>query len=60
MSILEPKELGVEYFKFEHNAYYREVQKQFMRAVDSHDPENILVLNIFALTLIWKRIHRLD
>jgi len=41
MSYLCSKE-GFLYFKFEHNSYYQEVQKSFMKAVDTLNPDNIV------------------
>lgn len=56
MTLLEPKELGFEYFKFEHDSHYREIQKQFMKAVDSHDPENILVITQPLMLVLFELI----
>jgi hypothetical protein len=46
MSYLYSKN-GFLYFKFVHNVHYQDVQKQFMRAVDSLNPDNIV--NILKL-----------
>lgn len=46
MSYLDSRD-GYLFFKFEHNSHYVEVQKQFMRAVDTMNPDNIV--NILKL-----------
>ncbi|XP_021963166.1 transcription factor 25 [Folsomia candida] len=33
---------GYPYFKFDHNLHYQDVQKEFMRAVDTLNPDNIV------------------
>ncbi|XP_072452206.1 ribosome quality control complex subunit TCF25 [Chiloscyllium punctatum] len=43
MQLLETKS-GVQYFTFEHNRDYQQVQFKFLDAVDSMDPNNILTL----------------
>ncbi|XP_043937663.1 transcription factor 25 [Protopterus annectens] len=43
MRLLETKS-GIQYFTFEHNRDYQQVQFKFLEAVDSMDPHNIVVL----------------
>lgn len=43
MSFLEANKHGFLYFKFEHNKEYQEVQRQFIRAVNTLNPDNIVV-----------------
>ncbi|XP_036391779.1 transcription factor 25 [Megalops cyprinoides] len=43
MSLLESKE-GLQYFTFEHNRDYQQVQFKFLDAVESMDPNNIVAL----------------
>lgn len=42
MSLLESKN-GLQYFTFEHNRDYQQVQFKFLDAVESMDPNNIVV-----------------
>jgi len=42
MSFLENRD-GFLYFKFDHNSMYREAQRQFMEAVNTLNPDNIVV-----------------
>ena len=42
MTMLESR-LSVQYFTFEHNKWYQEVQFLFLDAVESSDPQNIMV-----------------
>ncbi|XP_028812158.1 ribosome quality control complex subunit TCF25 isoform X3 [Denticeps clupeoides] len=43
MSLLESRD-GLQYFTFEHNRDYQQVQFKFLDAVESMDPNNIIVL----------------
>ncbi|XDV29369.1 hypothetical protein PO909_032505 [Leuciscus waleckii] len=43
MSLVESKD-GIQHFTFEHNRDYQQVQFKFFDAVESMDPNNILVL----------------
>lgn len=43
MHLLETKS-GIQYFTFEHNRDYQQVQFKFLEAVDSMDPHNIVIL----------------
>lgn len=39
---------GFLYFKFDHNAEYREVQRSFMLAVETYNPDNIVeILRVY-------------
>lgn len=42
MTLLESKD-GVQYFTFEHSRDYQQVQFKFLDAVESMDPNNIVV-----------------
>ncbi|CAL8100993.1 unnamed protein product [Orchesella dallaii] len=44
MSFVESNKQGYMYFKFEHNKEYQEVQKQFIRAVNTLNPDNIVTI----------------
>lgn len=43
MSFLEANKQGYLFFKFEHNKEYQDIQKQFIRAVNTLNPDNIVV-----------------
>ncbi len=42
MSLLQSKD-GVQYFTFEHSRDYQQIQFKFLDAVESMDPNNIVV-----------------
>lgn len=42
MTLLQSKD-GIHYFTFEHNRDYQQVQFKFLDAVESMDPNNIVV-----------------
>lgn len=46
MSFLDTSKQGYLSFKFEHNKEYQDVQKQFIRAVNTLNPDNIVVSNL--------------
>lgn len=48
MTLLETKD-GVHYFTFEHSREYQQVQFKFLDAVESMDPNNIVVNEILQL-----------
>lgn len=43
MSLVESKD-GIQHFTFEHNRDYQQVQFKFFDAVESVDPNNIVVI----------------
>jgi hypothetical protein len=43
MSLISEDVDGCDKFKYDHDRYYREVQRAFMLAVDTLDPNNIVV-----------------
>ena len=51
MILLESK-FGIQYFAFEHSRDYQQIQFKFLDAVESMDPNNIVVNNVF-LALSW-------
>lgn len=46
MSLVESKD-GLQHFTFEHNRDYQQVQFKFFDAVESMDPNNIVVIVVF-------------
>lgn len=49
MTLLQSKD-GIQYFTFEHSRDYQQVQFKFLDAVESMDPNNIVVKKlIFAV-----------
>lgn len=49
MQLVETRR-GVQYFTFEHHREYQQVQFKFLDAVESMDPNNIVVRCEIALT----------
>lgn len=43
MSLVETKN-GVQYFKYEHNLHYQQIQMKFLEAVESLNPDNIVTI----------------
>lgn len=41
---------GVQFFAFEHSQDYQQVERRFLQAVDSLDPDNIVVSISFTFT----------
>lgn len=52
MTLLQSKE-GVQYFTFEHGRQYQQVQFKFLDAVESMDPNNIVVKNFTLCSALW-------
>lgn len=46
MRLVESKE-GLQFFAFEHSKQYQAIQLQFLEAVESFNPDNIVVNNLF-------------
>lgn len=61
MSLVESKD-GIQHFTFEHNRDYQQVQFKFFDAVESMDPNNIVVILFYAIScgLIWFNAHMSD
>lgn len=53
MTLLETKD-GIQYFTFEHSRDYQHVQFKFLDAVESMDPNNIVVKKIPFYLYKWK------
>lgn len=53
MTLLESKD-GIHYFTFEHSRDYQHVQFKFLDAVESMDPNNIVVKKISTFYLCGK------
>jgi hypothetical protein len=49
---LQETRQGNQFFVFEHNQTYQEIQFKFLDAVESYDPQNIVVSRI-KLVLLW-------
>ena len=47
---------GLRYFKFEHSSTYRQIQMKFIQAVESFDPENLIV-SIETLIYFYGKIN---
>ena len=58
MKFLESDKNGNQHFTFEHSPSYQEVQHRFLKAVDSLNPEFIVVSvqDRFVISLITKRL----
>jgi len=50
---------NVQYFVYEHSASYKEIQHKFLQAVESLNPENIIVSQ-HALTISDIRLYALQ
>lgn len=50
MTLLQSKD-GIQYFTFEHSRDYQQVQFKFLDAVESMDPNNIVVRKQFTPSL---------
>ncbi len=52
MTSLQSKD-GIQYFTFEHGRDYQQVQFKFLDAVESMDPNNIVVkINVFSVVVL--------
>lgn len=52
MTLLQSKE-GTQYFTFEHGRQYQQVQFKFLDAVESMDPNNIVVEQVHFCSCVW-------
>lgn len=54
MSLVESKD-GLQHFTFEHNRDYQQVQFKFFDAVESMDPNNIVVIAVifYCIHAYW-------
>lgn len=56
MTLLQSKD-GIQFFTFEHGRDYQQVQFKFLDAVESMDPNNIVVKKLIS-TVQWQEWSR--